>query len=129
MTPLVELERQLDAADVEVRFAACWYGFDLGMRLADSAAWEDGVDEVAAFAAGSACAAGRSLLPLPASGAPIPLDAVGPGELAVLLARAEAVLDTAARRAEGADEVAAWHTAAAKAHDAAECLRAMRGPG
>jgi hypothetical protein len=129
MTPLADLDRQLDAAEADERMAACWYGFDVGMRLADAATWEDGVDELAAFAAGSACASGRGLLPLPARGTPVPIDTLTVGEAAALLDRASHVLDAAARESDTPDEVAAWHTAAARAHDGAECLRAMRRPG
>lgn len=129
MTLLVDLDRQLDAAETDEQMTACWYGFDLGMRLADAVTWEEGVDEVATFAAGSACATGRSLLPLPTGGTPVPLDAVTPRDAAALLERVASVLDAAARRADAPDEIAAWHGAATKAHDAAQCLSAMRQGG
>ncbi len=125
MTLLVDMERQLTAADLDERLAACWEVFDLGLRLADEVAWQDGVDAASALAAGAACAAGRDLLPLPAGGSPAALEAADAEAVARALDRAATVLDAAARDAQDPSQVVALHTAATHARDAAGCLRAM----
>ncbi|TNM25894.1 hypothetical protein [Streptomyces sedi] len=68
---LDDLNRALASPRPEEMLAAAWEAFDVGLGLADAAAWEDGLDELQAVVAGQLCAEGRALLPLPVHGRPI----------------------------------------------------------
>jgi hypothetical protein len=126
VTAFESLDPRLVSADLDERLAACWEVFDLGMRLADAAAWQNGVDAAAALAVGAACASGRELMPLPAWGAPIALHDVVEEATAGALERVAVVLGEAARESDDVNAVGTWHVAAQHAGDAARCLRALR---
>ena len=125
-----DLSRELGSPDTDRRLAAAWDAFDLALRVADEIAWQEGSDPASALAAGIACAAGRDLLPLPTTGGPQRPQVLADGTLAPYVDLLEAVrtaLDGEARRTEDPDAVVAFHNAADRATEAAECLRHVRG--
>lgn len=58
--------------------AAVWNLFDVGERLADALAWQDGVDPVQAMAAAQSCRLALRYLTAPSSGRPVATPSPGP---------------------------------------------------
>ncbi|MFC5724157.1 hypothetical protein ACFP1Z_28720 [Streptomyces gamaensis] len=120
----------LDSPDLTIVLASAWEAFALGERAADASAWAPGHDEVQALTAAQACAAGRSLLPLPAT-ASVVAEYVPDSEHALLpcadlLLHTRNVLDqlAAATVSEGCGHL---REAAEHAGRAARALQRVRG--
>ncbi|MFK4600498.1 hypothetical protein [Streptomyces pristinaespiralis] len=104
-TAVQDLESALDAVDDSTVLTAAWDAFDLTVGVADAITWQGG-DELQALAAAAAGAAGRALLPLPATGSPrevptLPAEAEALEPFVVLMSRTHAALITMADSAEG----------------------------
>ncbi|UCM88020.1 hypothetical protein [Streptomyces marincola] len=133
MTTLMSLEdvsAALESADAVEVMTASWEAFNMGERIADAAAFEEGFDELQAAVAAQVCVRGQTLLPLPADGAPVPLP--GPptasaDACAVLLRTVHRSLSALARTPEVPDEARdSLARAASLAEDGAACLSALR---
>ncbi|WP_331725944.1 hypothetical protein [Streptomyces sp. NBC_01012] len=127
-TSMNTVDEALAASSPSTVLAAAWDALDLGVRVADAVTWDGTGDELQALTAAQACSAARSLLPLPDTGPPIPLEAGeiqdGPGGLAPyvsLLGRTHGALAALA----GTD--AQLGEAAEHAATAARALAAVRG--
>lgn len=123
---LQALAASLDSDDMQQVMAAVWNLFDVGERLADVLAWQDGVDPVQARAAAQSCRLALRYLTAPSFGRPVATPHPGPdaaADYARLLERAARLLhdpagttiqpDPAARRTAGEHAVAAHRAFAA----------------
>ncbi|MEV6312613.1 hypothetical protein AB0M10_29005 [Streptomyces sp. NPDC051840] len=126
-TTIDDLDAALRSDGASTVLAGAWEALDLGVRVADAVTWDGSGDELLALTAAQECAAARALLPLPATGQPLPLDPVDISAGADGLAPFAALLDRAHRALAGLAEgdaqlTAATHHAAA----AAAALAAVR---
>ncbi|MGW1674585.1 hypothetical protein [Streptomyces sp. NPDC002324] len=112
--------------------AAAWEAFDVAVRVADAAAFEEGSDELQALLAAQVGAEGRNLLPLPERGQPIDVPPLSPGvdgftPYVSLLRRAQTALERlAVVPGETASGQEVMQAAAGKAATAAGALLAVR---
>ncbi|MFE7751367.1 hypothetical protein [Streptomyces sp. NPDC057428] len=127
-TAMNALDAALASTHPATVLAGAWDALDLGERVADAVTWDEASDDVLALTAAQECSAARSLLPVPETGRPLPLDAneiqAGPGGLAPYVA----LLDRAHGALAGlAAEDAQLGRAAEHAATAARSLAAVRG--
>ncbi|MEU7554073.1 hypothetical protein AB0B01_17330 [Streptomyces sp. NPDC044571] len=106
---LMGLSAQLDSDDTLTVLAAAWDVFTLAAQLSSAITFEEGSDELQAMIATQKCIEGRSRLPLPTTGEPVPAPDPAPGAAALtpyvqLLKHVGRSLTHLAATAEGSEE-------------------------
>ncbi|MGW1817349.1 hypothetical protein ACWCQM_27725 [Streptomyces sp. NPDC002125] len=127
-TSMNTVDEALASSSPSTVVAAAWDALDLGARVADAVTWDGTGDELLALTAAQSCSAARSLLHLPETGRPIPLEAseiqAGPDGLAPYVGLLDRTHHALAALA-GTD--AQLGEAAEHAATAARALAAVRG--